>query len=284
MATVRRYISDRTDGDGKAEIYLRFSGGRGRVYRLRSGLRILPSRWNTETETVVIPRLGTPEQRELLRLKARLDELCNLLVEKYTADFGASACDGAWLKKQIMLYHNPDLSVQKHDFFSVFDMYVSGCGLSEPRLRHLSVIRRKFQRFEMLTGRLPDVEAWTGEVVRKIEKFLFDEYKYAHSAGYRHIFDAVPESRTPGQRSRNTCMTSSSCGLFSAGAKNGILFLPARSMTSRWTLRCTAPRITLQSAKGNGLRESICRGILTLLSRGISSCSSVLSGAGWGTC
>lgn len=204
MATVRRYISDRTDGDGKAEIYLRFSGGRGRVYRLRSGLRILPSRWNTETETVVIPRLGTPEQRELLRLKARLDELCNLLVEKYTADCGASACDGAWLKKQIMLYHNPDLSVQKHDFFSVFDMYVSGCGLSEPRLRHLSVIRRKIQRFEMLTGKLPDVEAWTGEVVRKIEKFLFDEYKYAHSAGYRHIFDAVPESRTPGQRSRNT--------------------------------------------------------------------------------
>ena len=163
MATVRRYISDRTDGDGKAEIYLRFSAGRGRVYRLRSGLRILPSRWNVETETVVIPRLGTPEQRELLRLKARLDELCNLLVEKYTADCGASACDGAWLKKQIMLYHNPDLSVQKHDFFSVFDMYVSGCGLSEPRLRHLSVIRRKIQRFEMLSGRLPDVGAWTDQ-------------------------------------------------------------------------------------------------------------------------
>ena len=50
MATIRKRLSSRIDPDGRAEVLLRFSAGRGMVFRLRSGIRVPAVRWNARTE------------------------------------------------------------------------------------------------------------------------------------------------------------------------------------------------------------------------------------------
>ena len=204
MATIRRYISDRTDGDGKAEIYLRFSGGRGRVYRLRSGLRVSPARWNAEAGTVVIPRLGTAEQRGLIKLRSRLDELCNLLLERY-AMADSEKVDREWFRHIINQFHHPEVeSLSEMPFFEVFDRYMQESGLSEMRLRHVEVLRRDLLRFELFSGETLDLSVWTGDTLRNFESFLKNEHIYCSQSRYAYIYEAVSESRVPSKRSRNT--------------------------------------------------------------------------------
>lgn len=200
MATIRRYISDRTDGDGRAEIYLRFSGGRGKVYRLRTGLRINPARWNTETGAVIIPRLGTAEQRELVQLRSRLDELCNLLIERYS-DQHANV-DKEWLVRQIRLYHHPEQEgYVELDLIDTFDGFLAE--EEGQRKKNMNGLRTEIVRYGMFAGGLPSLDAWDGGSLRSFEDFLDKEHLYCSQSRYRYIYGA--DVSTPVQRhSRNS--------------------------------------------------------------------------------
>ena len=85
MPTITKSLSSKIDGDGKSEILLRFSGGRGAVYRVKSGIRIPPARWNVKESRIILPRLETDEERELIQAAAELDEVCNLLIARFAS-------------------------------------------------------------------------------------------------------------------------------------------------------------------------------------------------------
>ena len=110
MSTIRRSLSTRVDGDGKSEVYLRFSGGRGKVFRVKSGIRVPASRWNARTGDVVLPRIATPEQEELLEARRRLDELCNMLMAEY-ASADKDAVDSEWFAAAVHRFAHPDARV-----------------------------------------------------------------------------------------------------------------------------------------------------------------------------
>lgn len=74
MPTIKKSLSSKVDGDGKSEILLRFSGGRDAVFRVKSGIRIPPARWNAAEGRITLPRLETPEQRELIRAAGVIEE------------------------------------------------------------------------------------------------------------------------------------------------------------------------------------------------------------------
>lgn len=200
MATIRRYISDRTDADGKAEIYLRFSGGRGNVYRLRSGLRINPARWNAETGAVIIPRLGTAEQRELVQLRSRLDELCNFLIGRYSDQ--RTEVDKEWLARQIRLYHHPEQEGRVElDIIDIFDSFLAE--EEGQRKKNMNGLRTELVRYGMFAGGLPSLDAWEGGSLRSFEDFLDKEHLYCSQSRYRYIYGTdVPVSVQ--RRSRNS--------------------------------------------------------------------------------
>jgi len=84
MATVKFNLSTKVDkSTGKSSLLLRFIGGRTIDTRVTSGLAVNPNRWDEVKMRVVIPRLGTDEQKELVKLQKSLDELTNYILDEF---------------------------------------------------------------------------------------------------------------------------------------------------------------------------------------------------------
>lgn len=81
MPKISATLSTRVDARGKSEILLRFVSGRDHIYRLHSRLFVPPSRW--KNGAVVIPRLGTDEQKDLRELQERLDDLVRFILDEF---------------------------------------------------------------------------------------------------------------------------------------------------------------------------------------------------------
>ena len=101
MATVKFNLSTKIDkSTGKSSLLLRFIGGRTIDTRVTSGLVINPNRWDEEKMRVIIPRLGTDEQKELVKLQKSLDELTNYILDEFVqAD--KSIVNKEWLESKI---------------------------------------------------------------------------------------------------------------------------------------------------------------------------------------
>jgi len=95
MAKVNYSLSTKMNPETKkAEIMIRFIGGRDCVYRAKSGLFVNPKRFSNGT--ITMPRIETEEQKELVKLKSKLSDLGNYLIEGFTnADKTAIKSD--WL-------------------------------------------------------------------------------------------------------------------------------------------------------------------------------------------
>lgn len=204
MATLTASLSSRVDARGKSEILLRFSGGRGNVHRLHSGLFVSPSRW--KDGAIVIPRLETPEQRELRETKARLDELRRFILDEY-ADADKGAVSRAWLQDAVDRFHHPDRpDPDAPAFFDALDEYISTQKVSDLRIRHYGVIARSLRRWETVCGRTLTLDDFDKEDIRDFERFLETEHERVRDRRWRKIYAEVPKKEIPGVRSRNTLL------------------------------------------------------------------------------
>lgn len=125
MATIKLTLSSKIDKkSGKASILLRFIGGRYIDTRVSSGFFISRDRWQNEEKDergkilkeskIIIPRLATKEQKELVQLKSNLDDLCNLIIESFT-QIDKSTINKDWLVSLIDKYHFPDKYLIKEE-------------------------------------------------------------------------------------------------------------------------------------------------------------------------
>ena len=164
MPKITATLSQRVDARGKSEILLRFVGGREHIYRLRSRLSVQPSRW--KDGAVVIPRLGTQEQRELKGLKDNLDKLVRFLLDEFQkADQGAVTRD--WMQEAVDRFHHPDRG--RAGFFDLYDEFCKTQDVSYDRHRRYNVVRGLLERFEEQRGKrlTPDgVDAGTLDAFR----------------------------------------------------------------------------------------------------------------------
>ena len=203
MPTIKKSLSSKVDGDGKSEILLRFSGGREAVYRLKSGIRIKPARWNVKESRITYPRIESPEQRELVAAAKELDDLCNLLIESYTAA-DKTEVNAAWFADVVDRYHHPNRNrASGGDFFALFDRFLDDHEFSRPRDNHFKVLRRQLQRYELYSGRKWKLDDIRSEDLAGFRDFLVHEHEIAALKEYAFIYTAVPESRTPGERGYN---------------------------------------------------------------------------------
>ena len=202
MATISASLSARVDARGKSEILLRFVGGRGLVFRLRSGLYISPSRW--KDGSVIIPRLDTPEQRELLALRRKLDGLRDALLDAF-ADAPRGTVTRAHLQDAADRFIHPNRpDPAAPSFFATFDEYTAAQQVSALRLRHYQVIGRALRRWEAYRGAPLTLDAFSKDDIRAFEDFRAREHELARSRRWRYLYDSLPDREVPGERSRNT--------------------------------------------------------------------------------
>ena len=86
MATIRRELTAKKDGDGKAEFLLRFTIRRGLQWRLHTSLRILPEFWDDEDKRIRFPRLDRSMINELRQLDETLKDIESLLYKVCETD------------------------------------------------------------------------------------------------------------------------------------------------------------------------------------------------------
>lgn len=195
MASIKRYISSKVEGNGRAEIQLRLSLTKNIKLRLKSGLYINPSRF--KDGTIIKPRTNQDELAELRDLESRLNnleayiyELCeNQDVTELTKDF---------LEKEIYRFHHPkkerkpkerEIKIEKK-FVTLVEEFPVKRGLSDWRKRRYGVLSRSLHRFEgyrKIKKRSPfklDFEMFTTDVLEDYEYFLRHEPE---------IFDKHPE-------------------------------------------------------------------------------------------
>ena len=104
MASIKRYLSSKVEGNGRSEIQFRLSLTKDIKLRLKSGIYIKPSRFNAGT--IVKPRANQEEIAELKELERKIRDLEDYIyalcednpVERLTKEF---------LTKEIDRFHHP---------------------------------------------------------------------------------------------------------------------------------------------------------------------------------
>lgn len=223
MATVNYQLSAKVDKHlKKSEALIRFTYGNGLAIRAKSNIFIPSSRWNTKESCLIIPRLDTPEKKELTIAQKTLDDLKNVILNSFI-EVDKEIVSKEWLHEIIDRFHYPekyiDKEAEKPSFFQSFNQFLEVRKLSEVRKKNFKVISRALQRFEMYTRLNGDkkfsltLDDTTTETLRKFEKFLSIEHTFFFkdeknqivcTDEYRLIFESVPESRTPQPRGQNT--------------------------------------------------------------------------------
>lgn len=203
VAKITKTLSSLKNGDGKSEILLRFSGGRGFVFRAKSGIFVAPSRWSQPDERIIVPRIETAEQRELLVTRRNLDALCQYIIDCFvSADKTSITPD--WLTTTVRRYHHPDFDKPvEPTFFERFDEFLNERKYSHRREQQFTVVERALRRFELYTNRHLTLDEFGTDELRAFWAFLRDEHSYIGIPRYDAALVAVPECRPPAVRGTN---------------------------------------------------------------------------------
>ena len=194
MPKITTSLSRRVDARGKAEILLRFVGGRDHIYRLHSRLSVPPARW--KEGAVVIPRLGTPEQRELLALRDRLDALVRHLLDQFQAADRARV-NGAWMQEAVDRFHHPEQGAAR-GFFDLYGDFCAAQDVSLDRRKRYKVVAGALRRFEAVRGEPLEVEQVDAGTLDAFRSFLATEHTIARRREWAGLYagmEAKPEER-----------------------------------------------------------------------------------------
>jgi integrase len=210
MAKINYSLSTKVDKiTGKAEIYIRFIGGRDLIYRGKTGLMVNPKRF--AGGLITIPRIETQEQKDLVKLQKSLSELSNYIIDSFT-NADKKTMQGDWLQVAIEMWNFPEKfittkPVTELSFFESFKHFLSIWKISQVRKNNYMVVFRSLQRFELYKQKIEPTykisfDTLNTETIRNFEKFMLSEPEL--SKKYPQIYEAVKESRKPKQRGLNT--------------------------------------------------------------------------------
>ncbi len=211
MASIKRYLSSKVEGNGRSEIQFRLSLTKDIKLRLKSGIYIKPSRFNAGT--IVKPRANQEEIAELKELERKIRDLEDYIyalcednpVERLTKEF---------LTKEIDRFHHPkrerkpkevEEKLQKK-FIELVEEFPAKRGLSEWRHRRYGVLSRSLHRFELyrkVKRQLPaklDFEMFTTDILEDYERFLRNEPEIFDK--YPRIFEQYPAETRKARKSR----------------------------------------------------------------------------------
>lgn len=211
MASIKRYLSSKVEGNGRSEIQFRLSLTKDIKLRLKSGIYIKPSRFNAGT--IVKPRANQEEIAELKELERKIRDLEDYIyalcednpVERLTKEF---------LTKEIDRFHHPkrerkpkevEEKLQKK-FIEFVEEFPTKRGLSEWRHRRYGVLSRSLHRFELyrkVKRQLPaklDFEMFTTDILEDYERFLRNEPEIFDK--YPRIFEQYPAETRKARKSR----------------------------------------------------------------------------------
>ena len=203
MAKTTYSLAKSKNNLGEAQIIIRMYVRMGYFVRIKSNIWVDEKRWGKKNN-ITIPTIPGEEQTALLNKKELLRQLTLYVEEAILNADDKNIIDKIWAEKIVARFYkkskepkNKSEKTPADNFFSLFDGYIKKRKFSEARIKHLSVLRRCLQRFEMykqLGNRRYklDIAKLTHEDLSEIEHFLFHEREFFLQ--YPQIYEAVPYS------------------------------------------------------------------------------------------
>lgn len=224
MATIRRELTAKKDGDGKAEFLLRFTIRRGLQWRLHTTLRILPELWDDEGKKIRFPRLDRSMINELRQLDETLKDIETLLYKVCETD-DVSILTREKLEEKIADFLRPQECPQKRPqikdkaetetqekkeptFFDYMHEFIEKRRLSEWRKRRYFVLLRALKRYEHYRrlsrhkDPILDVHTFSADDLLGFETFLRKEHEIYQIAKYKVIYKKNPADTRPASRKK----------------------------------------------------------------------------------
>ncbi len=235
MATIKKTLSTKTDGQGYSQILLRVSIDKDKKLRIKSGIFIPAKRWDEDKERITYGKATGMERTEMAEKETRLKDveakvlkLCEIFHKDIISkewmestlsscgDIEASKMSASLISEMRDRAQNPDKYVKRSFFDYMADFRdnakkkVNGKregDKSEVWKRNFDVLVRALRRYEMfvrLSDRrrkdfLLDVDTISNETLEDIESFLRNEHALLEE--YPNIFKKVPASTDTKRRS-----------------------------------------------------------------------------------
>ena len=122
MATISYYLSSKIDKTlSKSQILLRLVYGNGMALRAKTRIFISPERW--KDNRIIIPRLQTNEQKELLKSQKQLDDLQSIILDA-AITIPKEQFSKQWLEEVIDKFYFPDQYKPKEEKPSTLFQYI----------------------------------------------------------------------------------------------------------------------------------------------------------------
>lgn len=213
VSALIRKTAKKNDTDTLATVYFRLRDDKKDI-KAASKLTINPNHWSAEKQGYK-DRVALVSEEEKLAFNAHVRNIVMLITQSYTDE-----ADGEWLSATIERYHHPQ-RFQPEDALAkeiklqvipLFDEFLEKHKLSEVRKKNYRVVKRGLQRYELYVRATKRgqkdftlyIDEVTSETLRDIWDFFENEYRYCQL--YPAIYEAIPESRTPQPRGKNTLL------------------------------------------------------------------------------
>ena len=202
MATIKRELTSRKDGDGRAELLLRFTIRRGLQWRLHTTLRINPDNWDAENNRSRFPRLNRPLINELRELDGKiqgLEKYLYSLIDTENVEYFTRENLEERIEKFLYPPVEADGSKGKRrgpTFFDIMEDFIEKRRISDWRKKRYHVLRRALKRFELYRKKRRrkdpeiDLKTFSTQDLMDFEAFLRNEPEIFKK--YPEIFKKFP--------------------------------------------------------------------------------------------
>ena len=214
MANTKLSLSSKIDkSTNKSEVLIQLRCGTF-SQRVKSRVFIFPKYFDAKNHKITInQRTLTKEVVAMQQAKAKVDEICNALLEKFQTTQRNTIQNG-WAQEIVDRVMFPEKYTKEEDvsFFECYEQFVNGADLSFPRYRHYLVVERILKRYELYTGHSLSFETLDNLELGKIRDFIRNEHKLftVDKEGnrkpikkYAAVYATVPEYRYPKERGQN---------------------------------------------------------------------------------
>lgn len=176
MATIKAIL--RSKSKRPANIRLRLLDGRDVEYFGTTNITILPDLWNPKTEEIKA-RVVLPDDISREEFNQSIRDIKNKVLKEYNATPNKNSLPQDWITRFLNNTSTiPQQSEEDTSFFALFDKYVEEAKVSEPRRKHMRVVRGMLRRYEQIKGITLDVKRFPVAIVTEFEIFVRDEYKF----------------------------------------------------------------------------------------------------------
>jgi len=208
MSSVTAFIRVSTKKAERANIRFRLRDGRSLQLFYKSEIEVSPNDWDSKKQAIKTGIIF----KDRTKFNKSITDRKNTIFEIYDAKPNKEGLTSEWLILEIDKILNRVNYIQAKEtpqtFFDSFDEFLLKHKLSIGRKSHFKVIYKALQRFELYTEKKTHkpfklaFDTISADTLRDIEYYLSNEVDIQKEMP--EIFKAIPESRTPKQKGKNT--------------------------------------------------------------------------------